>query len=83
MTDGPRFLLILVKVGVGVAPFRVFLPVSLLLFTLGLGWYAYTFVQYHRFTNMSALLLCTAIIVFMMGLVAEQIAMLRRERRDE
>jgi hypothetical protein len=56
---------------------------SLVLFLLGLGWYAYTFFAQHRFTNMSALLLCTAVIVFMMGLLAEQIALLRREQRDE
>jgi glycosyltransferase involved in cell wall biosynthesis len=81
--DGLRFLFILLKVGVGLAPFRVFFPLSLLLFLLGLGWYAYTFATYNRFTNMSALLLCTSVIIFMLGLVAEQIAQLRRERRDE
>ena len=82
-TDGARFILILLKVGVGLSPFRVFFPLSLLLLLLGLGWYAYTFIQYNRFTNMSLLLLCTAVIIFMLGLVAEQIAQLRRERRDE
>ncbi len=81
--DGLRFLNILLKVGVGLAPFRVFFPLSLLLFLLGLGWYAYTLVTAGRFTNMSALLLCTSVIIFLMGLVADQIAQLRRERRDE
>jgi glycosyltransferase involved in cell wall biosynthesis len=81
--DGLRFLLILLKVGVGLAPFRVFFPLSLLLLLTGLGWYVYTLVTEGRFTNMSALLLCTSVIIFMMGLVAEQIAQLRRERRDE
>jgi glycosyltransferase involved in cell wall biosynthesis len=84
-SDGLRFLFILLKVGVGLVPFRIFFPISLILFLAGMGWYAYTFFAYPtpRFTNMSALLLCTAIIIFMMGLVAEQIAQLRRERRDE
>jgi len=82
LPDGLRFLFILLKVGVGLAPFRVFLPLSLALFLSGLGWYAYTFWSAHRFTNMSLLLLCTAVIIFMMGLVAEQIAQLRRERRE-
>lgn len=82
LPDGLRFLFILLKVGVGLAPFRVFLPISLLLTVAGLGWYAYTYVTTHRFTNMSMLLLCTAVIIFMMGLVAEQIALLRRDRRD-
>ncbi len=82
LPDGLRFLFILLKVGVGLAPFRVFLPLSLALLGCGLGWYAYTFWTTHRFTNMSMLLLCTAVIIFMMGLVAEQIAQLRRERRE-
>ncbi len=81
--DGLRFLLILLKVGVGLTPFRVFFPLSLVFFLLGLGWYVYTLVQYNRFTNMSALLLCTSVIIFMMGLIAEQIAQLRRERSEE
>ncbi|MBW1811383.1 MAG: glycosyltransferase family 2 protein [Deltaproteobacteria bacterium] len=81
--DGLRFLYILLKVGVGLAPFRVFFPLSLVLFLLGLGWYVFTYISYQRFTNMSALLLCTAVIIFMLGLIAEQIAQLRRERRDE
>lgn len=83
LRDGLRFLLILLKVGTGIAPFRIFFPVSMVLLLLGLGWYTYTFVSFGRFTNMSALLLCTAVIVFLLGLVAEQIALLRRERRDE
>ncbi len=83
LSDGLLFLIILIKVGVGLAPFRIFFPVSILIGMLGLGWYAYTFINYNRFTNMSMLLLCTAIIIFMMGLVADQIAQLRRERRDD
>ncbi|MBN2495502.1 MAG: glycosyltransferase family 2 protein [Deltaproteobacteria bacterium] len=82
-TDGLRFLLILLKVGVGLAPFRIFFPLSVVFGALGLGWYVWTYIQYERFTNMSALLLCTAVIIFMMGLVADQLAQLRRERRDE
>jgi hypothetical protein len=78
-----RFLLILMKVGVGFAPFRVFFPLSLVLALLGVGWYVYTYLAYGRFTNMSVMLLCTAVIIFMMGLLAEQVAQLRRERRDE
>lgn len=83
LRDGLRFLLILLRIGVGFAPARVFLPLAGLLFLLGAGWYGYTFATARRFTNMSLLLFCTAVIVFMLGLVAEQIAALRRQRRDE
>jgi hypothetical protein len=48
-----------------------------LIFTLlGMSYYGYTFVVDNRFTNMSALLFSTSIIIFMMGLVSEQITTL-------
>jgi glycosyltransferase involved in cell wall biosynthesis len=78
--DGVRFLLILVKIITLFSPFRVFLPVSLIFFLLGLMNYALTFLAYGRFTNMSALLLITSVIVFMIGLVSEQITQLRYDR---
>ncbi len=81
-TDGPRFLLIIVKIATLFSPFRIFLPVSLLFFTLGIGYYTYTFVTQHRFTNMSMLLFVTSVIIFMLGLVAEQIAQLRMDRSE-
>jgi len=83
VTDGPRFLLIIVKIATLFSPFRIFLPVSLLFFTLGIGYYTYTFVTQHRFTNMSMLLFVTSVIIFMLGLVAEQIAQLRMDRSEE
>ena len=43
---------------------------------LGGGYYAYTFLSAHRFTNMSALLLITSVLVFLIGLVSEQITTL-------
>ena len=78
--DGTRFLLIISKVATLFAPFRVFLPVSAAFFATGLGYYAYTFLTAHRFTNMAALLLSTSVIIFMLGLVSEQIAQLRMDR---
>ncbi len=78
--DGTRFLLILTKIATLFAPFRVFLPVSLGFFATGLAYYLYTFVTAHRFTNMAALLLSTGVIIFMLGLVSEQISLMRSER---
>ncbi|MBI4514196.1 MAG: glycosyltransferase family 2 protein [Deltaproteobacteria bacterium] len=78
--DGTRFLLIISRVATLFAPFRVFLPVSAAFLATGLGYYAYTFFTQHRFTNMAALLLSTGVIIFMMGLVSEQIAQLRMDR---
>jgi hypothetical protein len=82
VTDGVRFLLIITKIATLFSPFRVFLPVSLFFFFCGIANYAYTFVTQHRFTNMSVFLLTTAVIIFMLGLISEQIALLRMERQS-
>ena len=82
VTDGVRFLLIITKIATLFAPFRVFLPVSGFFFLTGIGYYIYTYVTQGRFTNMAVLLLTTAVIVFMLGLVSEQIALLRMEQRS-
>jgi glycosyltransferase involved in cell wall biosynthesis len=80
VTDGIRFLLIITKIATLFSPFRVFLPVSIFFFLGGMTNYIYTYVSSHRFTNMSVFLLTTAVIIFMLGLISEQIALLRMER---
>ena len=82
VTDGILFLLIITKIATLFAPFRVFLPVSVFFLLVGLGNYVYTYVTQNRFTNMSAFALSTAVIIFMLGLISEQIALLRMERQE-
>ncbi len=74
--DGLRFLLIMFKVATLYSPLKIFFPVSAAFFLTGLGNYLVTFWTIHRFTNMSAMLLTAAAIVFMMGLISEQITAL-------
>lgn len=76
MRDGVRFLLIIFKIGSLYSPLKLFFPISAFFFLLGCSNYLYTFLTLHRFTNMSALLFITAMIVFLIGLVSEQITML-------
>jgi glycosyltransferase involved in cell wall biosynthesis len=80
--DGIRFFLIITKICALYSPLRIFLPVSFVMFCLGLGYYIYTFFASHRFTNMSALLFTTSILIFMMGLISEQICQMRLERSE-
>ena len=80
LKDGARFFLIITKIASLFSPFRVFLPISMGFFVTGLCYYAYTFLTQGRFTNMSALLFNTSVIVFMIGLVAEQISQMRYDR---
>ncbi|MFH2064815.1 MAG: glycosyltransferase family 2 protein [Pseudomonadota bacterium] len=79
--DGVRFFMIITKICTLYSPMRVFLPVSLGMFVIGFLYYIYTFLTQTRFTNMSALLFTTSIVIFMMGLVSEQICQMRSERR--
>jgi len=76
LKDGVRFLLIIFKIGTLFSPLKIFLPISLMFFSLGLGYYLFTFVTAHRFTNMSALLLSNSIVILLIGLVSEQITSL-------
>ena len=74
--DGVRFMVIIFKIATLYSPLKIFLPISAGFFATGLGWYVYTFSTMGRFTNMSMLLLSAAVIVFLIGLISEQITAL-------
>lgn len=74
--DGIRFLLIIFRVTTLYAPLKLFLPISFAFFSTGFTYYLYTYLSSGRFTNMSALLFINAVVIFLIGLVSEQITML-------
>jgi len=76
LRDGTRFILIIFKIATLYSPLKMFLPIAIFLFMIGTGWYGYTLYEYNRFTNMSALLYTGSIMVFLMGLISEQITSL-------
>jgi hypothetical protein len=78
--DGVRFLLIIFKIATLYSPLKLFAPVGLCFLVLGLGYYAFTYLSSGRFTNMSALLLSAAVIIFLIGLISEQITSLTYRR---
>jgi glycosyltransferase involved in cell wall biosynthesis len=78
--DGIRFLLIIIKITTLYSPLLIFLPISIFFMLMGLFNYCYTYILTNRFTNMSALLLISSVMVFMLGLISEQITQLRYER---
>ena len=80
--DGVRFLIIIMRIATFFAPLRVFMPLSLLMFFLGVSWYAFTYFTGGRFTNMGVLLFTQASVVFGLGLISEQVAALRFQRTD-
>jgi glycosyltransferase involved in cell wall biosynthesis len=80
--DGVRFLLIIFKIATLYSPLKIFLPMSALFFCTGVGYYVYTFVVYHRLTNMTGLLIITSVLIFLIGLVSEQITTLMFTRQS-
>jgi glycosyltransferase involved in cell wall biosynthesis len=79
--DGPRFLLIMLRVMTIFSPLRVFLPVAGASFALGFGYGVWTIVTQRHVTNSSVLLIMLAVVVLLIGLVSEQIAALRFDGR--
>ncbi|MGC8874206.1 MAG: glycosyltransferase family 2 protein [Chloroflexia bacterium] len=85
LRDGVRFVLIILRIITLFSPLRVFFPISVALFFLSCLSAGYTiWIAEHRLhiPNSAALLFTMSIIVFLIGLVSEQIAMLRFEKKE-
>jgi glycosyltransferase involved in cell wall biosynthesis len=80
LRDGLRFLLIIFKIATLYSPLKLFAPAAAAFFVTGLGYYAWTYSTEHRLTNMSVLLFSASVIVFLIGLVSEQITNLTYRR---
>ena len=76
LKDGVRFFLIIFKIATLFSPLKMFLPIAVMLFMMATGWYGYTLYEFGRFTNMSALLYTGSIMIFLMGLISEQVTAL-------
>jgi glycosyltransferase involved in cell wall biosynthesis len=79
--DGLKFLLIIFRLCTLYSPLKIFVPAAMLQVLAALGYYSYTYIEFGRFTNMSAVLFTGSLITFMFGLLSEQITALifRRE----
>ena len=80
--DGAKFLIIILKLVTLFSPLRIFLPLSLASFALGAAYAVWTIATQSHVTNSSVLLIMLAVIVFLVGLVSEQISALRFEGRQ-
>jgi glycosyltransferase involved in cell wall biosynthesis len=80
--DGVRFLLIILRIITLFSPLRVFVPISVASFAIGAGYAVWTIATQSHVTNSSVLLIMLAVIVFLVGLVSEQISALRFEGRQ-
>ena len=80
--DGAKFLVIILKVVTLFSPLRVFLPISLAAFVVGAAYAIATVATQSKIPNGAVLLIMFSVIVFLVGLVSEQIAALRFEGRQ-
>jgi glycosyltransferase involved in cell wall biosynthesis len=79
VSDGARFLMILLKVITVFSPLRVFLPIAGTFFIFGASYAIWTTIMHHDITDSSVLLLVLAVVIFLVGLVSEQISTMRSE----
>jgi glycosyltransferase involved in cell wall biosynthesis len=80
LKDGIRFLLIIFKIATLYSPVKLFAPAAVGFFALGLGYYLYTFLSFHRLSLISVALWSSAVIIFLIGLISEQITALTYRR---
>lgn len=82
--DGSRFLLIMLKIATLFSPMRVFFPVSIAMFLTGVGYGIFRILfMGGRYGSTSAMLITMSVMIFMIGLVSEQIAQLRYDRSEK
>jgi glycosyltransferase involved in cell wall biosynthesis len=79
VSDGAKFFLILLKVVTIFSPLRIFVPIAVAAFALGAGYALWTAYWQHHITNSSVLLILFAVVIFLVGLVSEQISTIRSE----
>jgi glycosyltransferase involved in cell wall biosynthesis len=79
--DGPKFLLIMMRVMTIFSPLRIFLPISVVSFVAGAAYALYTIIEQGKIPNGAVLLIMFAVIVFLVGLVSDQVAALRFDGR--
>jgi glycosyltransferase involved in cell wall biosynthesis len=78
-SDGFSFFLILLKVITIFSPLRIFVPISVASFALGAAYAVWTIATQSHVTNSSVLLILSSVVIFLIGLVSEQIASMRFE----
>ena len=79
--DGPKFLLIMLRVMTIFSPLRVFLPIAGGAFLIGAGYGVWTVATQSHVTNSSVLLITLSVVIFLIGLVSEQISAMRFDGR--
>ncbi|HZK08397.1 MAG TPA: glycosyltransferase family 2 protein [Bacteroidales bacterium] len=79
--DGSKTMLLLLRIIMLFNPLKIFFPLSLITAALGMTWGIVGYFIAERFPNSAIVILVFGIIMFFIGLLADQIAMLNRAKR--
>ena len=80
--DGPKTLLLLLRIIMLFNPLKIFIPASAMVFFLGMAWGILGYTITLRFPNSAMLLVIMGMFIFFFGLLADQIALLNRTKRN-
>lgn len=80
--DGAKFFMIILKIVTIFSPLRVFLPLAGASVAMGIAYGLWNVVAHARIPNGAVLLILFGVMVFLVGLVSEQISALRFEGRQ-
>lgn len=82
LKDGVRFLLIIFRVGSLYSPLKLFVPIAVMHALIGVVYYVYTYTTASRISLATLFMLTTAVTIFLIGLVSEQITQLLYKDSD-
>lgn len=78
--DGTKTLLLILRIIMLFNPLKIFVPVSMFVVLAGLGFGTYGYIAFSRFSNSAVMITLMGVIMFFIGLLADQIAMLNRRK---
>ena len=73
-------LMEIVNIVVMFNPLRIFLPLSLMLLLFGVGWGSFFIIKGHGLSVAAAFALIASLFIFLLGLIAEQLAQVRKNQ---
>jgi len=79
LKDGPKTMMLILRIIMLFNPLKIFLPASLIMFAAGVGFGIYGYIVAERFSNSAIVMTILGMFLFFIGLVADQISLLNRK----
>jgi hypothetical protein len=78
--DGTKTIMLILRIIMLFNPMKVFLPASIAILFIGFGLGLFGYIVYSRFSNSATILIMLGILLFFVGLLADQISILNRKK---